>query len=154
VLGSVQLWNDDMSRPDRPILVRTEPGTAHHCGRVKFGGVLGDRVPGRTGRPARSRPAGRRRRRALPEPDRLRTADPRRDGGPARTHPDPDRAPTRPPASRSPAERSPASRRPGTSRARAAGQLTTRPPPRRPTSPSKGRIRCGTTTNAHSCWRS
>jgi acetyltransferase-like isoleucine patch superfamily enzyme len=44
VLGSVHLWNDDMSRPDRPILVRTGPGTIHHCGPVKFGGVLGDRV--------------------------------------------------------------------------------------------------------------
>ena len=44
VLGSVHLWNEDMSRPDRPILIRTGPEAAYRRGPVKFGGVLGDRV--------------------------------------------------------------------------------------------------------------
>jgi NDP-sugar pyrophosphorylase family protein len=44
IVGSVHLWNVDMARPDRQIVVQLDSGASYACGQVKFGGVFGDRV--------------------------------------------------------------------------------------------------------------
>ena len=148
VLGSVHLWNEDMSRPDRPILVRTGRATTRLCGRVKFGGVLGDRVRVGMG--------------ALLGPGLLVGADAVLYPGlslseqliPARMVARPAPAPIRiePRRDHRPHDQRPRGR-PGTSCAGAAGQLTTRPPPGGREVHREDR-RCGTTTNGASCRRS